>query len=174
MRAPFYSKQGFTLIEILIVCFIIGLLAVVLLANTRQGNNETNLHFAAQNFANVLKQARSMAANGKTAFDVASGTNKIPAAYGVFISTNAVYYLFADQDGDGINDSAETLETITLPEKITMDQLSGTILFQTPGGETLVNGSGSGSLVVTFTNSSIGKSSAVSVYAGTGKIESSF
>lgn len=156
------------------MCFVIGLLAVILLANTRQGKDETNLRFAAQNFANVLKQARSMAANGKTAFDSGSGTNKIPVAYGIFIATNAVYYLFADQDGDGAIDSGETLETINLPQKITMDQLTGKIFFKTPDGQMLVNGLASGSLVITFTNSSIGRSGTVSVYADTGKIESSF
>ena len=151
----------------LIVSFIIGLIAAILVANMRKGNEETNLRFAVQNLTNVLRQAQTMVVGGKTI------DGSVPGGCGVYLTSNNVYTFFADKNDNGQSDSGEALEVITLPSKVTMDRADDTILFKSPHGTIQINGQGSGFLTITFTNS-IGHTGTVSVYASSGLIESSF
>jgi len=160
-------QKGFTIVEMLIVSFAIGLIAAILLANMRRGNGETNLRFAVQNLANVSKQAQTMAANGKTV------DGSVPWGIGVHLTSNSAYTLFADKNNDGLQNAGEVLEIISLPSSITMNRNNDTILFQSPHGTTQINGQGTGSLTVTFTNNA-GQTGTVSIYASSGLIESSF
>ncbi|MDD5626691.1 MAG: hypothetical protein PHW01_01585 [Patescibacteria group bacterium] len=149
----------------LIVSFVIGLIAAILVANMRKGNEETNLRFAVQNMANVLRQAQTMVAGGK----IINGS--VPGGCGVYLTSNNVYTFFADKNDNGQSDSGEALEVITLPSKITMNPINDTIIFKSPHGAMWINGHES--LTITFTNS-IGHIGTVFVDASSGLIESSF
>lgn len=107
------NSAGFTLVEILVVSFIIGLIAVTLIVSLRESNKESNLRFAAQNLVSVLKQAQTHTSSGKTiGGDVPAG------GYGVYVQATDSYILFADKNDNGNYNSGEEVEIINLPEAI--------------------------------------------------------
>jgi len=116
--------KGFTLVEILVVIFIIVLMSGIIFANYRQ----TGLQFALQRSVNKLaldiRRAEEMAMSAKE-FE---GT--IPkGGYGMYINLNAPfnegYIIFADCDGDfhydengGAPDCASATPANPYPEKV--------------------------------------------------------
>jgi len=138
-------KQGFTLIEILIVTGIIILLSITFLANYDAMKWQVDLNSEAKRTVSVLKQAQAMALTGKMIKGIR------PTGYGVYFKQqdgNIDYYLlFADSatsSRKNAYDAGEDIivQTFNLPEGI--DLLKGTdmsIVFDIPEGGIYKNGS---------------------------------
>jgi len=86
------NKNGFSLIELLVVISIIGLMSSVMVANYRSGQRSSDLNAAAQKMVSNIRLAQHYAMGLKD-----SGIGDETIGWGVFIdkSTNS-YIIFAD------------------------------------------------------------------------------
>ncbi|MBI2003634.1 MAG: type II secretion system protein [Parcubacteria group bacterium] len=88
-------NKGFTLIEVLVATFIIGVLSTVILLNFRTGQDQASLTRSAAAFETEIRKAQNLA--------VASSElgGSIPCGYGLHYIDNRTYSLYA-----GIADAA--------------------------------------------------------------------
>lgn len=174
---------GFTLVEILIVVFIISLVAVAIIASIRRGNSTNNLRFASQNLTEILKQAQSMTLAGRM-----TGGGVPNGGYGVRVVVNSAslqnrFLLCAnnqlnDYTTCGAGDT--TLESASLPENgITIQAYIDGVLqalnsidiaFTSPSAIIYVNGNPQVVLRFILTNSA-GNTREVYLDAHTGLIQ---
>jgi prepilin-type N-terminal cleavage/methylation domain-containing protein len=62
------NKKGFTLIEVLVVCAIVGIMSAVILVMMSSGNRQKNeVQVAAREVAAAVREAQNYALNGKNA-----------------------------------------------------------------------------------------------------------
>jgi len=94
------SKLGFTLLEITVVIFIIGLLAAIVLANYRGGEKQSALLRSTHRLAQDLRRAEEMAISSKSFY------NAFPkGGYGIYFTEGPnSYILFADCNNNKIYD----------------------------------------------------------------------
>ena len=91
------TNKGFTMIEVLVVVFIIALMSGIIFSNYRQGGQQFALQRAAHKLALDIRRVEEMAMSAKE-FEGAIP----PGGYGVHFSSLSPYHyvLFADCDGD--------------------------------------------------------------------------
>ncbi len=87
------GRRGFTLIEVLVVTFIIGFLSTLILLNYRTGQEEANLTRAAATLETDIRRTQNLAVNSSD-FE---GT--VPCGYGVHYLDNRTYSIYAGQLG---------------------------------------------------------------------------
>lgn len=100
--------RGFTLIEVIVTMFILGILAAILVVQLYDNDPEEELDRNARAVVNVLQLARSYATSGHNS---TSGIN----GYGVYCNATD-YYIYADQDDDEKYDSAEVVSSYALEQ----------------------------------------------------------
>ena len=96
MRLDKNKNAGFTLVETLVVVFIIGLLSTILIVNWRQNEKQYQLQMAAQEIVQNIRKVQGMALNGSRY------NNQIPFNYGLDfdLSSPNSYIIFANQSND--------------------------------------------------------------------------
>lgn len=90
------QQKGVTLIELVIVMFLLALFGGIVAADLRSGNRNLALARSAQNVTQALERAKALSLGGKTHKGTVSG-----GGYGVhFDRQHNEIFLFADCDGD--------------------------------------------------------------------------
>jgi prepilin-type N-terminal cleavage/methylation domain-containing protein len=111
------SRQGFTLIEMIVGIFIIVTLTALLLVNYHSTNKKSELINAAQKLASDIRLAQQFSLGSK------EFQGSVPAGgWGVSLnSSENAYKIFADADGDGIYDSgSEDYKAVNMPQGISL------------------------------------------------------
>jgi prepilin-type N-terminal cleavage/methylation domain-containing protein len=119
------TGEGYTLLEMLVVIFIISLLLGIFLTNYTSGNNSNNLAMGAQQLASDIRTAQNKSLGSVTYNHV------FPlGGWGVHIDTTnkTSYILFADLNGNKIYDAGEGDvanggQTLPLPSYVTVDSI---------------------------------------------------
>jgi prepilin-type N-terminal cleavage/methylation domain-containing protein len=156
LKKIFSRKQaGFTLIEMLVVIFIIAILSALLFANYKTGQKKYTLIQASQQAVSNIRKAQNMAI---------SGTDIVGTSYygfGVFFNRNDNYYIiYADKNGNSSYQPSDDsmIETINLAGKVIINSTSPVaskldVFFESPNPTTYINGSSADGLTgtVTFT-----------------------
>ena len=91
------GRRGFTLMEILVVIFIVATISSMLVVNWRKNEERYKLQRAAQEMVQNIRRAQSMALAGK------EYNGEIPnESYGVHFEPNQPrsYFIFADENGN--------------------------------------------------------------------------
>ena len=154
MKTMRSRNKGFTLTELMIVISIFGLIAILAMPNYNRFMQTWRLNGETQQFATVLRTARSAAVMKNIdvvfSFDMDAGT----------------YSYFEDDDRDGGHDAGEyESATYQLPEGITIAAftLSNPILTFGSKGNTRETGS------ITFRNLN-NNTKQIRIYGGTGNV----
>ena len=152
------NKSGFSLIELLVVIFIIALISGSVAVSSWQGQNQSAAAGAAQKLAVDLRRAQIMALSGKLQGEVA------PSGYGLYSAGANQYYIFYNINVNDIDyqSSSAIIETINL-DKASLSPVGSSIFFAPPDPKTYINGASSGSQ--TFTLLSGGSAKNVVIYA---------
>ncbi len=157
------QAKGFSVMEILVVVFIIGLISVLVLVNFRTGRERNLLNTTVQRLSADLHRAQNLALSG----------SQQGLGYGVHVTTpgNSQYIIFYNTDSSLVYHATApasvTIDTVTL-SGITISAGSD-VYFVPPDPTTNINGSPSGSRAFTLTTSG-GQIRNVTVYAS-GRIE---
>jgi len=158
-------KLGFSLIELLVVIFIIILISGSVLANYGSGQRKYYVSKTSQQLASDLRRAQNMALAGKTQGGIA------PKGYGIHINSANQYLIFYNTDtsklyqGGGVS---VILETINTEGGVALSPASYDIYFAPPEPLIYLQGSNSGSYSFTV---SLGASSKTVSIDVNGKIE---
>jgi len=135
------SPQGFTLVELLVIIFIISLFSVMVLFNHRNLQESLALERASFQVAQDIRRVEEMAiAAQKFNGSYPSG------GFGIqFTSDSQTYIIFADLDEDQTYDGgSELVETKTLEAPIKVSNLLPssplTIIFKAPDPEVILPG----------------------------------
>ncbi len=136
------SSNGFSMIEMLVVLFIVTLISSIVLVNFRSGEADINLREAAQKLALDLRRAQASAESVSTL----PASSSVPYGYGIYLdqSTPTSYIFFADLNNDkSYSISDQIIETITLPANIQIMSLSPgsplQVYFLSPSPVTYIN-----------------------------------
>jgi len=141
--------RAFSVIEILVVIFVISLLATLVLTNYRSGQKKYNLTQSVQRFSADLRRAQNLS------LAVRNEASGIPAGYGIYTLSTTQYVLFYNTSqavrvyDPGIS---RILETISLSSGVVVSPAGRSIYFMSPDPTTYINGVNSGSQVFTLTS----------------------
>jgi len=142
---PNGGKAGFTLLEVLVVIFIMGLLGSLALANFRQGEQAYNLSVAARKVVSDLRRVQNLAMSGIGE----SITDDSKKGYGIHFGKNDdEYFIFVDRNGnmkfqpsDEKEVAEELQETIVLPRNIKISSSKNLdVFFLSPMSITYLDG----------------------------------
>jgi len=145
IKEYFLKQSGFTMTELLVVIFIIGLLSTSVLISFRNNERGYALDQSAQQLISNLRKAQNMAMN-KVNID---GYN----SYGIYAKVNENYYIiYADKNGNNTYQSSdEVIETINLSNNVKINN-GLDVFFKSPDPKAYINGSDvvdlSGSIVL--------------------------
>ena len=154
MKEKRRKQAGFTLTELMIVISIFGLIAVLAMPNYNRFMQTWRLNGETQQFATVLRTARSAAV-----------MKNIDVVFS-FDMDNGTYSYFEDENRDGGRDAGEFLSaTYSLPECISIaaHTLSNPILTFGSKGNTRESGT------ITFRNV-LNNTKRIRIYGGTGNV----
>jgi len=122
--------KGFTIVELLVVIFIISLISSIYLVNYRKGQKDMALLRAANKLAQDIRNTQNLAISAK---ECQPCGGKVPFGYGLYLeqSTNS-YFIYADTypgspaTGNGKYDSGNDvkIETFNLETGIYIKQIS--------------------------------------------------
>ena len=157
------SDAGFTLVELLVVMFIIVLLSGSVMAGYWSGEKSHAVLRVAQQMTADLRYVQNLALAGSAQAEV------IPYGYGLYAPTSGQYLLFYNVDSVKTYVAGESviLSNVNLTDT-TLSPAGATIFFVPPDPTTYINDLSSGSQAFTVSSGSYSKS--VTVYAS-GKIE---
>lgn len=135
------NKRGFTVVEILVIAGIFVIVAGMVFANFRQGENSTAFLLATEEVASNIRKTQTQTLTGSIQEEiVASG------GFGLYFDTGAAdqYIIFRD-DGNQVYESGNDtiIETMILPTNITIASLSNDpliIVFKPPKPTVYLNG----------------------------------
>jgi type II secretory pathway pseudopilin PulG len=142
---------GFSLIELLIVVFVVMVVAAIAIPNVLLAVSNIRLRASAGDLAGLMQQARIMAAKNNPTTPIAV----YPVRYGV---RNGAQIAYIDLNGDGSWSSSVTVNGVTMSEPLI--QFSGTVVpaagaptagVGVPGPYVLAGDTGSGSYDNTYT-----------------------
>lgn len=155
-----YPKNGFTIIELVVVSSIIGIVASVTLANFTQTRRSQALGHAAQKLAFDIRRAQTLALGG-VAFGPPGGSPpRNICAYGISIQNSTTYLIFGNRYlggntcGGQYNANGANADIIidgtatTLENNIMITSGAIDVAFRPPQPTILVNG---GALPATIT-----------------------
>ena len=149
--------RGFTLIESLVVVFIILVLTLITLPSYRSGEKILSLEQAAARLEQDLRRAQALALSAKEFHGV------IPrGGYGLYFSLTSSYILFADcstppnyqydAGGAGCNGFPEKVEQVFLPNVVSVASLSPssplTIVYTSPTPLVTFSGAGNNASII--------------------------
>jgi prepilin-type N-terminal cleavage/methylation domain-containing protein len=137
-------KKGFSLLEVLIVIFIIGVMTVVAMASILPSRNKKDVENAAREVAAAIREAQNNALNGKQP-DAAN----IACGHGIYIENSTDYKLFYNakagddclatgKDYDSIASTAYA--TYTLKRGVTFVLSGSSVYFALPFGSVYPSG----------------------------------
>ena len=141
-RKKYLNNKGFTLIEALVVLFIIALLSTLMLANYQGGKKKYMLLQTNQKLMSDLRKVQNMAISGTEITGVCSVVS-LCYGYGIYINSNSSYILFADQNGNKLYEAGEEFETVNLLFPIVIQSVSplqASVVFRPPEPITYING----------------------------------
>ena len=202
-RCSLFDRRAFTLVELLVSISIIGVITGLMLANFRGGQQASEVRFASEILVSAIRATQTSSLSGRLVSVCSGGSNdlavceagieppvscpdgtcqkRVPSGYGLHFTSTAPtsYTLFYDTNDD---QRFETNEAISSQPLVSTDtvRVSDTsvglpldLVFKPPFGQVYVNGSASGTTVVSLTLSHrFGTISRhVSVYRLSGKIE---
>lgn len=162
MKNIFRGRLGFSMIELLVVMFIISLISAVAIANYRGGQRKYVLTQAVQKLVSDIRKAQNMALSG---FDIAGAYY----GYGVYLEEgNSYYIIYGDVNGNSTYQPADdVIEEVSLfPQGVEVASVSTaagkmSIFFEPPQPTTYINGDSapglSGTISLKVTNSSLFK-----------------
>lgn len=144
MKKEDKKQQGFSLIEMLVVIFIVVLISATLIVNWRKNEKQYLLQRVAQNIVQDIRKMQDMALNG-TKYE-----NQIPYSYGIFFDKNKKksYQLFGDLNNPPNNtyqpSDMEIGAEVSIESGIEIDSLSSgaqnlNIVFPIPDGFTKID-----------------------------------
>lgn len=142
MKKEDKKQQGFSLVEMLVVIFIVALISATLIFNWRKNEKQYLLQRVAQNIVQDIRKMQDMTLNG-TKYE-----NQIPYSYGIFFDKNKKksYQLFGDINGNNTYQPSdmEIGAEISIESGIEIDSLSSgaqnlNITFLIPDGFTKIN-----------------------------------
>lgn len=113
---------GFTLIEMLVVMAVTTMIAMVSIANFREGEKRKRVALAADGIVSVLNVAQAYAQSGKSTTNSDSACRVAENFYVTFSYTNT-YSLYAENNCDGI----DLIQTFKIPDN-TRIRTSGLIV----------------------------------------------
>jgi prepilin-type N-terminal cleavage/methylation domain-containing protein len=105
------SIKGFTLLEVIVSIFILGILATIMVVQLNNEDPVAELDRNARATVNVLQLARSYAMSGYQNID----------SYGVYMYSNRQYLIYADSNGNQRRDTGEEIINYYLDENISFD-----------------------------------------------------
>ena len=155
-----YRQFGFSMIEMLVVMFVVILVTIISLANYRSGQRKYVLTQSVQQMVSDIRKAQNMALSG---FELADNYY----GYGICIDKDDPYYIiYGDVNGNSTYQPADdVIETISLfphgVEVQSVTPMSGTIsiFFESPQPTTYINGNNapgfSGTITLKIINSSL-------------------
>lgn len=143
-------NRGFTLIEALVVIFIIGLVSAILIVNWRRNEKQYQVQRIAQEIVQNIRRAQDMALNS-----FKYGT-EVPYSYGIFFDKNDKdsYIIFGDKNNDNIYKTSDIkIEEILIESGVRIDSLSSgnkdlNITFTLPDGFTNINPAAVSAIVI--------------------------
>jgi len=136
-----YLEKGFTLIEMLVVLFIISLLSIMILANYQNNKKKYILLQVNQKLISDLRKVQNMAISGTEISGLCSVTS-LCYGYGAYLNSNDSYILFADKNNNQLYNSGEEFETVNLPSPVVIQSISPSpvsIFFKPPEPVTYIN-----------------------------------
>lgn len=139
------SRNGFTLIEMLVVLFVISLLSVMILADYQGNKKNYALLQANQKLISDLRKVQNMAINGTEIIGYCSVTS-VCYGYGIYLDSGSSYILFADKNDNKVYDAGvgEGFETVNFPSPIIIQSTNPSpvsVFFLAPDPITYINGS---------------------------------
>jgi prepilin-type N-terminal cleavage/methylation domain-containing protein len=137
----FFCRQfGFSMIELLVVMFIIALISTLALANYRSGQKKYILTGTVQQLISDIRKAQNMALSG---YDISGQYN----GYGIYIKKGeSSYIIYGNKNGDpNYQPSDDIIETVSLPSGVNVKSVSPAsdklhIFFEPPHPTTYLNG----------------------------------
>jgi|TARA_Y100000031_G_scaffold69444_1_gene77173 prepilin-type N-terminal cleavage/methylation domain-containing protein len=138
------KQSGFSIIELLVVMFIIVTIASLMLANHRLGQKKYALSQSAQRLASDFRRAQNMALSGVDVF------SSQYYGYGVYLGKNDDFYiLYGDENNNDKYDGGDTIiETIYFPSQVEIQSLAPPptskkdMFFKSPDAATFIDGAG--------------------------------
>jgi len=127
-----YRENGFTLLELLVVLFIISLLSVLILVSYQNNKRKYILIQANQKLISDIRKIQNMAISGTEIEGYCSSTFDC-FGYGIYFNSDSSYIFFADDDNNQTYNSGEGFETVDLPFPIIIVSPAQTsIVFKPP------------------------------------------
>lgn len=155
-------SKGFSLVEVLVVIFVISLLSGSVSASYWSSQKRYYVSKAVQRLTVDLRRAQNMALAGATQGAV------VPKGYGVYTQSDSQYIIFYNNDSNkAYNGSSVLFETIAL-DNATLSPTAASIYFTSPSSTAYIGGANSGSQTFTITN---GGNSKTVVVDSSGKID---
>ncbi len=118
MRTDSENKNGFTIVELVMVTAIIAFIATIGAASYRQGERRIVLDNQTFQFMQDVRRAQERALSSRDTGAAA------PRGYGIYLPHGVNYYLiYADKDNSKSYDAGEETEQISLDGKITISDM---------------------------------------------------
>lgn len=159
------SKAGFTVIELLVVIFVMGMLTGLVLVKYRGYGQNVRFANATENIILAIHQAQVYGVGVKGSAGCGVGTT-FDCSYGVYFSPSVpgAITVFVDNNNNGTFDAGESIDTVLLdtPTTITSITCDGAacpgnalnITFRRPNPSATIHDSGA----ATYTTSTVGVS----------------
>ena len=138
------NQKGFSLIELMIVIFIIGVASSIVVAQYSDSRNFKALSLGSKQVANDIRMTQNY-----TFSALEDGGANPSGGYGIRFSKDSnSYIIFGDKDSDKIYDGAgEKFQTINLPEGVEVTSLKVgavshnniDVVFTSPYGKVYIN-----------------------------------
>lgn len=158
------NQAGFTLVELLVVIFIISLISGSVLYSSWKGQDQYYVSKSVQKLAADLRRAQNLALSGQTQGVI------MPRGYGLYFVSGSQYYIFYNTSSDLVYAAGASvlLETINLTNNAVVSPIAQSIYFTPPDPTTYINGVNSGSLTLILTKGT--RSKTITTYSS-GKID---
>jgi prepilin-type N-terminal cleavage/methylation domain-containing protein len=139
MKQKKQKNKGFTLVELLVVIFVIGLISSLLVVNWRNNEQQYLIRRMAQEVVLNIRKTQNMALNSL------KYQEGVPPYYGLyFTQASSSYEIFADKNGNNEYDSDTDIlvDTINIIQGAEISSLSGgttlNLTFSIPDGFTRI------------------------------------
>ncbi len=120
------QKNGFTLVEVIVVTAVIGILAAVLIPNLRQGEENTRLIRVAQQIVQDIRDAQNMALSSTEVYDACQeGEWAVCDYYGIYLDKQdhpSSYYIFGSNNAS--YNSGEEIKIKQIEENVIVYDIS--------------------------------------------------